>query len=147
MSFCLVTDPHRERESYFTTGSLPPISLSWRQSAWDSQPVIFFQLNTCGHSPYITSSLTRGSICCLQLLLALTSEVILRSKSHRTPFYCLRIETLPSWRPRSPYLYPSGTGWPGYTPRHWVPFSSTPTICRATLEVFHPASAWDSLWL
>jgi hypothetical protein len=29
-------------------------------------------------------------------------------------FYCLRFET------RSLYLYPPGTGWPGYTPRHWV---------------------------
>jgi hypothetical protein len=29
-------------------------------------------------------------------------------------FYCLRFET------RSLYLYPPGTGWPGYAPRHWV---------------------------
>jgi hypothetical protein len=29
-------------------------------------------------------------------------------------FYCLRFET------RSLYLYPPGTGWPGYNPRHWV---------------------------
>jgi hypothetical protein len=25
----------------------------------------------------------------------------------------------PNWRTRSLYLYPPGTGWPGYTPRHW----------------------------
>jgi hypothetical protein len=31
-----------------------------------------------------------------------------------------------------PYLYSPGTGWPGYTPRHWVPFSSPPTTPRAT---------------
>jgi hypothetical protein len=31
-------------------------------------------------------------------------------------FYCLRFETM------SLYLYPPGTGWPGYTPRHWVLF-------------------------
>jgi hypothetical protein len=42
---------------------------------------IFFQLNTCHHSPYVTSSLTRGWVCRLQLLLALTSAVILRSES------------------------------------------------------------------
>jgi hypothetical protein len=30
--------------------------------------------------------------------------------------------------PGSPYLYPPGTGWPSYTPRHWVPFSSPPTM-------------------
>jgi hypothetical protein len=40
-----------------------------------------------------------------------------------TIFYCLRIETPPTWRARFPYLYPPGTGWPSYTPRHWVPFS------------------------
>jgi hypothetical protein len=39
-----------------------------------------------------------------------------------TIFYCLRLETLQTWRARSPYLYPPGTGRPGYTPRHWVTF-------------------------
>jgi hypothetical protein len=40
-----------------------------------------FQLNTCGYSPYVTSSLTRGWVCCLQLLLGFGNIVILRSKS------------------------------------------------------------------
>jgi hypothetical protein len=40
------------------------------------------------------------------------------------------------------YLYPLGTGWPSYTPRHWVPFPSPPMTCRATLEVFEPAPTW-----
>jgi hypothetical protein len=31
-------------------------------------------------------------------------------------------------------------GWPGYTPRHCVAFSSLPTTRRARLEVFDPAS-------
>jgi hypothetical protein len=44
----------------------------------------------------------------------------------------------PNWRARSPYLYPRGTGWPSYTPRHWVPFSSPPTTRRATVEVLDP---------
>jgi hypothetical protein len=35
-------------------------------------------------------------------------------------FYCLRFGT------RSLYLYPPGTGWPGYTPRHWVTDSTIP---------------------
>jgi hypothetical protein len=38
---------------------------------------IFSQLNTCGHSPYITSSLTKGLVCHLQLLLALASALVL----------------------------------------------------------------------
>jgi hypothetical protein len=52
-------------------------SLIRRQAPWYSQPA-FFQLNTCGHSHFATSSL-RGLVCRLQLLLALASAVILRS--------------------------------------------------------------------
>jgi hypothetical protein len=44
----------------------------------------FFQLNACGYSPYVTSSVTRGWVCHLQLLLALASAVILRSDSRGT---------------------------------------------------------------
>jgi hypothetical protein len=40
-----------------------------------------FQLNTCGYSTYVTSSLTRGWVSHLQLLLVLASAVILRSES------------------------------------------------------------------
>jgi hypothetical protein len=57
-----------------------------------------------------------------------------------TVCYCHRFETPPTWRARSPYLYPTWTGWPSYTPRHWVPFSPPPTTRRATVEVFEPAS-------
>jgi hypothetical protein len=39
-------------------------------------------------------------------------------------FYCLRFETTPTWRARTPYLYPPGTGWPGCIPGHWILFSS-----------------------
>jgi hypothetical protein len=34
-----------------------------------------------------------------------------------TIFYCLRFEAPPTWRARSPYFYPPGTGWPSYAPR------------------------------
>jgi hypothetical protein len=34
-----------------------------------------------------------------------------------TIFYCLRFETPLTWRARSQYLYPPGTGWRSYTPR------------------------------
>jgi hypothetical protein len=46
-----------------------------------------FQLNTCGYSSYLTSSLTRGWVCRLQLLLVLASAVILRSESCGTRAY------------------------------------------------------------
>jgi hypothetical protein len=44
-----------------------------------------------------------------------------------TIFYCLRFETFPTRWARFPNLYPSGRGWPSYTTRHWLPFSSPPT--------------------
>jgi hypothetical protein len=90
-----------------------------------------FQLNTCGYSPYVTSSVTREWVCRLQLLLVLASVVVLRYESRGLMiFYCLTFETPPTWTARPPYLYPHGTGWPGYTPRHWDPFSSPPTTQR-----------------
>jgi hypothetical protein len=52
-----------------------------------------------------------------------------------TIFYCVRFETLPTWRARFPYLYPPGTGWSTYTPRHWFPFPSPPTTRKATVEL------------
>jgi hypothetical protein len=73
-----------QSQNYFTTGGLPPISSSWQKDLWDSRPVIFFQLNTCGYSPYATSSLTRGWVCRLQLLFALASAVVPRSESRET---------------------------------------------------------------
>jgi hypothetical protein len=45
---------------------------------------IFPLLNTCGYSPYVTSSLERGWICRLQLLLVLASAVILGYEFHGT---------------------------------------------------------------
>jgi hypothetical protein len=56
-------------------------------------------------------------------------------------FYCLRFETLPTWRARSPYLFLPGKGSPSYIPGHWVPFLSPPTTRRDTVEVFEPASS------
>jgi hypothetical protein len=99
--------------------------------------IFIFQLNTCGCSPYVTPYLTRGWICRLQLLLVLASTIILRSESRGIHgiICCLIFETPPTWKARSLYIYPPGTRWPSYTPRHWVPFSSPPTTRRVTVEV------------
>jgi hypothetical protein len=86
----------RESVCYFTTGGLPSISSSWGQAPWDSRPVFFFQLNTCRYSPYVTSSLTRGWVCSLQLLLALAGAVILRFKSCGTHDHILLSQILDS---------------------------------------------------
>jgi hypothetical protein len=98
--------------------ALPPVSSSWRQAPWDSWHSNFtFQLNTGCYSPYVTFSLTRGWVCSVQLLLVLASPDIIRPESRETwHFTAADFEIPPTWRVRFPYLYPLGTGWPGYTP-------------------------------
>jgi hypothetical protein len=46
--------------------------------------IFIFQLNACGYSSYVTFSLSRGSVCCLQLLLGLASAVIIKPESYGT---------------------------------------------------------------
>jgi hypothetical protein len=69
-----------QNQNYFTTGSLSPICSSWWQAPWDSRPVIFSNIT----ASYVTSSLIRGCVCRLQLLLVLASIVNLRSESRGT---------------------------------------------------------------
>jgi hypothetical protein len=71
--------------------------------------IYFVQLNTCRYSPHVTSCLTSGWVCRLQILLTLASLVILGSESHGTHdhIYWLRLETPPTWRARCPYLCPT----------------------------------------
>jgi hypothetical protein len=53
------------------------------------------------------------------------------------PYLNVSSETPPTWKARFPYLYPPGTGWPSYTPGHWVPFlSPLTTLGGTTVEVF-----------
>jgi hypothetical protein len=62
------------------------------------------------------------------------------SESLRTRNHTLLSSEVPkTWSARFPYLYPPGTGWPSYTPRHWVPFTSPLTTRRASVEVFLPS--------
>jgi hypothetical protein len=76
----------------------------------------FSQLNTCSHSPYITSSVTRGYVCHLQLLLAVHPFSGPSPVGLATIFYCLRYETS---------------------------LFSSPTTRRAMVEVFNCASTQD----
>jgi hypothetical protein len=57
-----------------------------------------------------------GSVTC--------SEITHRLESRRKHNHKLlsNLSFHPTWRARSPYLYPPGTGWLSYTPEHWVPF-------------------------
>jgi hypothetical protein len=90
-----------QSQSNFTTGGLPPISVSWRQAPWDSRSV-FIQLNTCGHSPYVTFSMTRKWVCRLQLLLVLASAVIFRSESRGTRDHILLVSNFRLPQPEGP---------------------------------------------
>jgi hypothetical protein len=100
----------------------------------------FIFINACGCSPYVTSSLTRGWVYLLQLLLVPASTVILRSESRGTHDHILLSQSRdsPDLEGQVPILYPPATGWPGYTPRHRIPVSSSPATRRATVEVFDP---------
>jgi hypothetical protein len=87
---------------------------------------------------FVAPSLTRGRVCNLLLLLILASAVPWDSR----PYFIVPIlETPPTWRANSPYLYPPGTGWPSYTRGHWVTFPSPLTTRRATVEVFYLTSS------
>jgi hypothetical protein len=114
---------------------------SWRQLSWDPRPV-FLLLNTCGYSPYVTSSLTGESVCYLQLLLVLASAVILGSESlgnhdhillsHIRDFPTLDDEALVFLSPRNrvTQLHPQRLG----------SISSPPMTLRATVVIFETAS-------
>jgi hypothetical protein len=108
-----------------------------------------FQLNTCGYSPYVTTSLTRGWVRCLQLLLVLASAVILRSESRGNHDHILlsQIPDSPNLEGQVPvFISRRNRVAQLYTPRHWVPFSSPPSTRTVTVEVFDPASTQDLNW-
>jgi hypothetical protein len=91
----------------------------------------FFQLNTCSHSPYVTTSLTRGWVCHLQLLLALANAVILRSKPHGTHDHILlsQIQDSPNLEGQVPiFITPRNRVTQLYPPSHWDPFSFLPRL-------------------
>jgi hypothetical protein len=79
------------------------------------------------------------------LLLGLASPVSGSSLTGLTAtFHSLRLETPPTWRAKSPYLYPSGTGWPSYTPGHWVTSTSPLTTHRYSTRQHRGSSLRDS---
>jgi hypothetical protein len=136
------------RESYITTDG-QSASLPWNEAPiWGLRPdfITVREMRICWHGAL---SLTRGRVCRLQLLLALAGAVILGSESLGTCDHILLSQIWdpppPTWRASSSHLYPPGTGWPSYTPKHWVSFSSPPTTRRTTVEVFEPSSTRE--WL
>jgi hypothetical protein len=104
-------------KSYFKTGGLPPISSSWRRALWDSQPDLFPQLNTCGHSPYTDE----------RMGLSFTTAA--------GPRQCIHSRVRVPWDSR-PYVTVSDSR---------LPFLSPPTTRRAMVEVFDPASTREDV--
>jgi hypothetical protein len=91
---------------------------------------------------FVAPSLTRGRICNLlyNCFWAFARAVTLGSKSRRIHDHIL-LSHLRLPQPGEPgsRIYippPPGTGWPSYTPGHWVPFLSPLTTRRATVVVF-----------
>jgi hypothetical protein len=60
------------------------------------------------------------------------SAVAPRSEPCRTHNHTLLFHL----RFRSPFFYPPGIGWPSYTLKHWIPFSSPLTTRKDTVEIF-----------
>jgi hypothetical protein len=88
--------------SYITTDG-QSASLSWNKAPiWGLWPDFYYCLTTAVF--YMGRPLWREDGSVFYNVQCTTYNI----------FYCLRFET------RSLYLYPPGTGWPGYTPRHWV---------------------------
>jgi hypothetical protein len=106
----------------------------------------FWQLQV---SWYGTPSLTRGWVCNLltQLLLGLARAIALGSKSRRTQtiFYCL-IWDSPNLEGQVSVFISPGTGWPSYTPGHWVPFCRLFRLAGTTVEVISPRNRVAQLY-
>jgi hypothetical protein len=136
-----------QSQSHFTTCGLPSISSSWPQAPWDSRPVFFFSSENLW-SKSLCNILSDESVGLLFTIAAglrqLSHSQVRVPRDTRPQFPVSESRLPPTWRARSPYLYPPGTGWPGYTPRHWVPFSSPPTTRRA-MVLFERAIHWQDI--
>jgi hypothetical protein len=76
--------------------------------------IFLWQLRVCY---FVVLSLTRGRFCNLLLLLVPASAA---PRDSRPYFIVPILETSPTRRGKSPYLYPLGIGWPRYIPGHWI---------------------------
>jgi hypothetical protein len=113
--------------SYFATVSRP-VCLGVGAAIWGLWPD-FYYCRTLRSSCWTSPSLTRGRVCNLLSKSRRTNDHILLS--HLRPYVAVSYETPPTWRARSLYLHPPGTGWSSYTPGHWVPLLSSLTTRRA----------------
>jgi hypothetical protein len=131
-----------QSQSYYIMTNSQSASLSWYKTlVWGPRP-------GCCYCQTVADLLMWDALSDERIGLSFTIAACLHQQSflspsptgHMTIFYCLRFETHPTWRARSLYLHPPGTGWPSYTPRSWVPFSLPSMTRRAMMEVSVPTS-------
>jgi hypothetical protein len=141
--------PGRSR-SHFTTGGLPSLSSFWREAPWDLRRTIcYFQLNTCSYSPYVTSSLTRGWVCCFGPRQHSHSQV--RVQRDSWPYFTVSDSRLPQPGGPGPRVYiPQEQGGPAIPPGTGFPFIRLLRLAGLHWRYLTPMSSgglWKLLWL
>jgi hypothetical protein len=130
-----------QSQSHVTTDG-QSASLSWYQATiWDLRPDFYYCQTAAGLLMWC-AFFDERTVCRLQLLLALASAVTLGPESRGTNDHISLSQDsrLPNLEDQVILFISPGTGWPSYTHRHWVTFSSPPTASRVTVEVFEPTS-------
>jgi hypothetical protein len=113
-----------QNQSYVTTDG-QSAGFSWCQAPiWGQTPDFCYCQTIAGFLMWDVLSDERMG-------LTFTNDAGPRQRSHSRirvprdswPHFTVSDSRLPTWRARSPYLYPPVTGWPSYIPRHWTSLS------------------------
>jgi hypothetical protein len=135
------TSPNSQSQSYsyFVNGGLSPISSSCCHAPLDPRPEFFFYWTLEDIVPYLTSSLTRGCVCRLQLPLVLDRAAILWIESRGTHDHISLSDSRLSQPGRpGPRIYmPQEQGGPLITPGTGFPFRrllrlTSPNTCMSS---------------
>jgi hypothetical protein len=122
----------------------------------ETRPDFFSQMNTCGHSPYITSFLTRGWVCHIQLLRGFARAFILGSESRGTRDHILlsqiRDYSFVASPTRRTTVEVFDSASMRETCRLWCSLSLSltlrPTVSRPVyLGIKHPSGTWDQIFI
>jgi hypothetical protein len=131
-------------QSHFTTGDLPPIGSSCRQNLLGTPGKQFSQLNLSGYSPYVSSSLTRGCVCRLQLFYDPRQRSQSRIRVHwdSWPYFTASNSRPSQRRGPDPLIYipqeenhPVVLGWwPRYVYSAWTAWKTPHTTIHSVVE-------------
>jgi hypothetical protein len=118
----------------------------YRAPLWDLRPDIISCRNVAVWNLrsyiYGVPCLTRGWVCNLRC-----NHSKVRVAQNPKPYITVSSETPPTRRARFPYLYPPGTGWPSYTPRHWVPLRRLLRLVGLRLRYSNAPPTWRDRYL